>query len=295
MLYDFFQDTQKFSVKKGFEPVSPNEAIVRFQNRNEIEAFFRKAMRAGTNFQAMKNISKNFTPSYCCRSQKNKTTPSDSDRLQALYSEINNGNAVVVLKNDLLKPTLPPYSQSNEGAQASFEEPDFISVLNRQAQQMKKVLSKLLHADYHILENVFSYDENSTGYVPGTLDLASIQGHSTGWKKWDDPFEIAALGAFKNAAAYSLASFLGLSNSIKAAAVIGANTELISAEYLVSGKSIIAKKWYGSYAIRYNIRTLNMEVAWIKYKGSGPEERRIVELKRKDRLMFINNRLYNYP
>jgi hypothetical protein len=38
-----------------------------------------------------------------------------------------------------------------------------------------------------------------------------------------------------------------------------------------------------------------MEVAWIKYKGSGPEERRIVELKRKDRLMFINNRLYNYP
>lgn len=167
--------------------------------------------------------------------------------------------------------------------------------LYRQAKHMKNVLSKLFHADYSILENVYSYDDNSTGFVPATVDLASIQEHSTGWKKWDDPFEIAALGAFKNVAAYHSASFLGLSSSIKAAAVIGANTQLISAEYLVSGKSIITQKWYGSYAIRYNIKMLSMEVPWIKYKGSGPEERRIVELKRKDRLMFINNKLYNHP
>ena len=295
MFYDFFQNTQIFSVKKGFEPVSPNEAIVRFQNRNEIKAFFSKALKNSTNYKALKNILENFTPSYCSRSRKNKPTISESDRLQALFAEINNGNAVVVLKNDLLNPTHAQESRSNDEELSHVEKPDFKSILNQQTKHIKNVLSRILHAEYQILENVFSYNEKSTGTVPVTLDLTSVQEHSTGWKKWDDPLEIATLGAFKNVAAYSMATFFGISNSIKAAAVIGANTELISAEFCVSGKSIVTRKWYGSYAIRYNIKTLSLEIPWIKYDGSGPEERNLIELKRKDRLMFINKKIYRHP
>lgn len=295
MYYDFFQNSQRFSVKKGTEPISYNEAIVRFQNINEIEAFFSSAMRNATACRAVHNIAKDFTPSYCRRPRQNRPLQSGNDRLQNLYSEISGGNAIVVLKNDHIKTAHPKNKPTSEKGLANFEKPDFLGVLNRQAKELKEAFSKIVHANYSVLENVYSFDERSTDYAPTTFDLSSVQEHSTGWKKWDDPFELSVLGAFKAAAAYTTTTFLGLSESIKAAVVLGSQTELISAEYFVTGKSIITKKWYGSYAIRYNIRTMHLEVPWIKYKGSGPEERVLVELKRKDRFMFINNKIYNHP
>jgi hypothetical protein len=78
-------------------------------------------------------------------------------------------------------------------------------------------------------------------------------------------------------------------------ALAGSQTELTSAQYLVTAKSIIIKKWYGSYAVRYNLGTLGFEIPWVKYIGCGAEERMIVELKRKDRLMFHTKQIYNHP
>ena len=74
--------------------------------------------------------------------------------------------------------------------------------------------------------------------------------------------------------------------------LLGAQTELISEEYLVTGKSVIQKKWYGSYAIRFNLRTLTTEVPWVKFKACGPEERVLIELKRKDRFVFAKKPVY---
>jgi hypothetical protein len=295
MYYDFFQNSQRFSVKRGSEPISYDEAIVRFYDIKEIQSFFNSAMRNHTDCRAVHNIAKDFIPSNCCRPRKNRPLQSNNDRFQSLYSEISGGNVNVVLKSDNLKTAHPKNESISETGTTNFEKLDFLSVLNKQAKELKAAFSKIVHADYSILENVYYFDEHSTDYAPVTLDLSSVQEHSTGWKKWDDPFEISALGAFKAAASYTATSFLGLSESIKAAVVLGSQTELISAEYYVTGKSILRKKWYGSYAIRYNIRTLHLEVPWIKYKGSGPSERTLVELKRKDRLVFAGNKIYNHP
>ena len=56
MRYDFFHNSQWFSVKKGTEPIAYNEAIVKFQGINEIEAFFNSAMRNATDCRAVHNI-----------------------------------------------------------------------------------------------------------------------------------------------------------------------------------------------------------------------------------------------
>ena len=100
---------------------------------------------------------------------------------------------------------------------------------------------------------------------------------------------------FKTLATYRVAAFLKLSNDIRTAAVLGSQSELVTAQYFVTGKSIVCKKWYGSYAIRYNLRSRCFEVPWVKYRGCGPEERILVELRRKDRLVFYKKPIYNHP
>jgi hypothetical protein len=221
--------------------------------------------------------------------------PSDQELLKILYSQIENGNARVVLINDGLKAAHKqnvPIEKNDKNLSEKF---DFIDFAKRQANYLKKVFTKMVHADYPILEKVFHYDENSTGAVPAIIDPSSVREHSTGWKSWDDPFEIGTLGIFKALAAYNVSKFLKLSDDIMMIALVGSQTELISAQYLVTGKSVILKKWYGSYSVRYNIRTLSFEIPWVRFKGCSQEERFIVELKRKDRLMFHKNRIYNHP
>jgi hypothetical protein len=212
-----------------------------------------------------------------------------------LISVIGSGNANVVINNDALKAV----HQKNESATTDDKdkpkEHNFIAFVKRQADQMRNTFSKLIHADYHILENVYHFDENTNGPVPAIIDTSSIKTHSTGWKNFDDPFDIAALGALKAVATYHVGAFLKLGQSITAAAVIGSQSELVSGEYMVNGKSIIRKNWYGSYGLRYNLKTLSFEVPWVKFKGCSQGERCLVELTRKDRLKFHNNTLYNHP
>ncbi len=176
-----------------------------------------------------------------------------------------------------------------------FDKFDFIEFAKEQANHLKKIYSKMVLADYPILEQVFNYDENSTGAVPAIIDQSSVKEHSTGWNSWDDPFEISALGLFKAFATYKVSKFLNLSDNIMMIALAGSQTELVSAKYFVTGKSINIKRWYGSYAVRYNLRTLKFEVPWVKFRGCGLEERMLVELKRKDRLMFHKKPIYNHP
>lgn len=103
------------------------------------------------------------------------------------------------------------------------------------------------------------------------------------------------LGAFKAVVAFKATAFLNLNKRIIASAIGGSKLELISAEYLVTGKTIALRRWYGSYAIRFNLRTLSLEVPWVKFKKCGPEERWLVELKRRDRLRFHKRPIYNHP
>jgi len=273
MFNEFTQNTQRFGVKKVWEPVCLDEAMVKFENEKEIRSFFQNAMKDRTNCGSIQQIAKNVAPTYCCRSIKNQRSPSDQERLETLFSEIACGNANVVLKNDGLKAAHKTEEPVKGDDKNFFDNFDFIEFAKEQANHLKKIYSKMVHADYPILEQVFNYDENSTGAVPAIIDQSSVKEHSTGWKSWDDPFEISALGLFKAFATYKVSKFLKLSDNIMMIALAGSQTELVSAQYLVTGKSINSKRWFGSYAVRYNLRTLNFEVPWVRYRGCGPEER----------------------
>ena len=223
--------------------------------------------------------------------QKKKNRASlTQEYLDSFFTDIDTGKFAVVLKESCLHSTQERTDDSE--ADLFF---DFIKFANKYSIKLKKFCSKLCHTDFFILEQIFNCDENTLGPVPAIIDTSSIKEHSTGWTAWDNPFEISALGAFKAAATYQLSAFLKLSKSIMAAAIVGSQTELISAQYLVTGRTVIQKKWYGSYAIRYNLRTLTLEVPWIKFKKCGPEERVLVELKRKDRILLHKKPMYYHP
>ncbi len=295
MVDTLYLNSQKYGVKKGYEPLLPDEVKVKFQSTNEISNFFSGAMKNPTNCKSVQTIANHVSPSFCCRSIKHRQQSSSQDALHSLISEIGTGNANVIIKSDVLKSAHQKNQSEAVDDDNIPQQHDFVEFVKKQATDLKNAFSRLVHADYHILENVYHFDENSKGFVPAVIDASSIESHSTGWKNLDDPFEIAALGAFKTVAAYRISTFLRLSKSITAAAVMGSQSELISGEYMVNGKSIMTKKWYGSYGIRYNLRTLSFEVAWVKFKGCSQGERMMVELKRKDRLMFHDKSIYNHP
>jgi hypothetical protein len=104
----------------------------------------------------------------------------------------------------------------------------------------------------------------------------------------------AEQGAFKSAAAFHLGSFLGWNNKIIAAAMLGSQAELLTGQYCITGKSILGKPWYGSYAISYNISSRCWEIPCIRFKGTGPYERILVELTRKDRLLMHSKAVYEH-
>ncbi len=291
MLIEFTKHTQRFKIKKYYDKEDPDEAKIGFENRYEIQEFFDNAMRDKANSAIIQRIAKDFAP-VSCRPPKNLIHPSDQELLENLYSEIDTGKLHVVLKNSGLEKNQKLTKNNEKDMPFEF---DFLRFVKKCAEQLKKTYSKIFHSDYHILEKVYHYNENSTGAVPSLLDLSSIKEHTTGWKSWDDPFELGALGALKGAVAFNAANFINLGKSALAAAAIGAKSELVNCQYLVTGKSIICKKWYGSFSIRFNLRSRYFEVAWIRYKGCGSEERMLVELKRKDRILMHKKVLYEHP
>jgi hypothetical protein len=155
-----------------------------------------------------------------------------------------------------------------------------------------KVYSKMVHADYHFLEKIVHVDENTTDAVPVIIDPASIKEHSTGWKDWDDPFEYSMFGALKALVIFNLATATKLSNNAFMAAAAGYVSEGVKCQYNMTGKSIRCKQWFGSYCIRFNMKTWDYELAWIKYNSSGQNERILIELNRSDRVVKENNVLF---
>ncbi len=292
MLLDFTKHAQRYTVKRSYANENSNDLNIGFQDRFQIKSFFDEAMKDKTNCKILLRVAEGLYPG-SCRPHKSIRAPSDQVLLSNLYADIDSGKLHVVLKN----------KEAAKKSQTSIEhtekdpsiESDFLQLAKKYADKFQKSISKLFHADYHFIEKVYHFDENSNKSIPSIVDPSSITEHKTGWKPWDNPFDISALGAFKGAFSFSAANFLNLGKSAIAAAALGAKTELTSGQYFVTGKSIICRKWYGSYSIRYNLKIRSFEIGWVKYKGCGTGERLLVELKRKDRLLVHNKVIYEHP
>lgn len=258
---------------------------------NEIQTFFDNAMKNRFNSAAIQRIAKDVAPSYCCRSIKHRRLPSAQERLEILYSEIEKGRARVVLINDSLKAAHKQNVPVEKNDKNLSEKLDFFEFLKNQLNHLKKIYSNIIHADYHFLDKIIHVDEYTTA-VPVIIDPSSIKEHSTGWKDWDDPFEIGMFGALKASVIFNLAVATKLNNSAFMAAAAGYVSEGVKCQYKMTGKSIACKQWYGSYCIRFNIKAWYYEIAWIKYDKSGPNERILVELNRADRVMKEKNELF---
>jgi hypothetical protein len=194
MLTEFSMNTQRFGVKKLREPVFDNEALVRFQNKKEIHTFFDNAMKNRFNSASIQRIAKDMAPSYCCRSIKHKRGHSDQELLKILYSQIENGDASVVLINDGLKAAHKQNVTIEKDNRNLSEKFDFIDFAKRKANSLKEVFYRIISTDFHIIEKTIHIDENTTGAVPVVVESSTVTSHSTGWKAWDDPFDIRALG-----------------------------------------------------------------------------------------------------
>lgn len=289
MFYEFIVNTQKYCVKTGSDKIGSDEAIIKFEHKRQIQAFFGNAIKYGNNSTSIQRIAQDVAAPYCC--SKNAPKRPDRDLLQNLYSDIDSGKLAVVLKSSILK--VNDAEIKNDAIDGSFNL-DLLASAKKYSNHIKLACSKFVHSEYHILEKVIHFNEDSVG-VPVVIDPTSVQVHETGWKAWDNPIEIAALGALKAAFVFRAGEFLNFSKSVLAAAMIGAQIELVSGQYYVTGKSILCKKWFGSYAVRFNLKTLSFEIPWIKFKKCGPPERILVELNRKDRLSRHNKLLYNHP
>lgn len=290
MLREFSKGTQRFAVRTPLDPVGTNETRICFSDRTEIQNFFGNAMRDAITGAAIQRIAQDVAPTFSLRSLNSPPQLSGPERLNYLFSEIAKDHVHMVLKDgaEKRKPDVDHTEHS------FLERTDILKFVKRQVNHLKKMFSRMVHADYHVLETVYNYDENSTGYVPVVIEPSSVIEHSSGWKSWDDLFEISALGLFKGAVTFRIGDFLGLGSLALAAAGFSASSEHITGQYIATGKSIITREWYGSYAIRYNIKSGYWEIPWIKYRNSGPDQRILVELKRQDRILMHNKVIYTH-
>ena len=295
MLREFSKATDRFQIKTPLDADSQNEAQITFSDKNEIRAFFDNAMRCKITHDRIRDIAKDVTPSVC-RPRKGYQPPSENELIEQLISKILAGNLSLVLKNDAFKMRPKAGEPRNNGTELEPERFDLLKIARNTAIYFKEICSKLARADYFIAEKEIHISENTSELnALVVVDPSSEKSHSSGWKSWDDPFDIRVLGMFKGVAAFQIANFLRLGNVALAAAGLAAQSEAVTAEYLVTAKSINCRRWYGSYAIRYNLKSGNFEIPWVKYKKSGPNERLLVELKRKDRLMMDKKEIYSHP
>ena len=292
----FYKNTHQFSVKKTIEPLLPDEAIIQFRNKQEIHNFFSNATKTQMNLPAIQQIAEDISPTFSQRHLKNQPQLSNQERMDFLFSELEKGNARVILKNESIK-TKPETTTSpkNEYKNNTLFNFDITKFVKNQVEHLKKVYAKIIPADFSLIETVYQYDENSSGPVPITLDLSTIEEHSTGWKDWDDPFEYGMLGVAKALLVFDLAMATKLSQSKFLAAASGYILEGIKCQYNIVGKSIICRKWYGSFSIRFNLKSWQPEIAWVKYKHSGQNERLLFDLKRADRMLKDKKVLFTLP
>jgi hypothetical protein len=295
MLREFSKGTDRFQIKTPLDTDSHDEALITFFDKNEIRTFFDKASKCKITHDRIGEIARDVAPSVC-RPGKGYQPPSEVELIEQLMSRILAGNLSLVLKNDAFKMRPKAGESKNNGAELEPERFDLLKLARNAAIYFKEICSKLARADYFIAEKVIHISENTSDLnALVVVDPSSVKNHSSGWKSWDDSFEIRVLGMFKGVAAFRIANFLKLGNVALAAAGLSAQSEAVTAEYLVTAKSINCRRWYGSYAIRYNLKSGNFEIPWVKYKKSGPNERLLVELKRRDRLMMDKREIYSHP
>lgn len=291
-----YKNTQQFSVKRAMDPLCPDEAVVQFHNRQEIETFFNNAAKNQANIPSLHRIAEHIAPKYCRRHVNSRPQLTIQERMDYLLMEVGTGNAKVVLKEPALKPIQETKDlQKKQDKNDFFHFLDIREIVNTHLKQLKKAYSKIVPADFSFLETTYQYDENSTGAVPVILDLNSIKEHSTGWKDWDNPFEYGMLGVAKALVVFDLALAMKLGSSKFFAAAAGFILEGVKCQYNITGNSILCRRWYGAFSIRFNLKLWQPEIAWVKYQNSGENERMLFEIKRADRVLKDTNVLYTAP
>ena len=286
---------QQHRIRHSFEPMRPDEIGIRFSNRGEIDAFFHKVMKDPLNRKIIQQNARTMVPPSCSRSQKSRHSVKSQDPVERLITNVADGNAAVVIKIPALQKSREDSGRREEGKSVSsfLEKSDILKAVKKRVVDLRRIYSRIVNSDYYILDQVTNIPDDS---IPGTelvsIDPMTVEEHTTGWRDWGDPFEVNLFGVLKTMVTFNVAKLMKLGDSAFLAAAAGYLNEDINCQYNIVGKSIITRSWYGSYCIRFNLKTWDYELAWVKYNGSGPEERVLVELTRTDRIVKQTNVLF---
>lgn len=287
MLREFSKGTERFAVKTPLDPKCRNEAKILFGGKAEVQKFFRRAMKDTITEATIHRIAKDVAPSFCRPRRYQKAVPAE-ENFQRFCSDIHAGKLKIMLKhgNIFRDKNAPEFCAEGGNPEVQPIFSDFRHIVEDSVKKLKRLYSRIVNADYYVLEEIIRVPEDlpyKVGLV--TVDTTSMQTHDTGWKDWDHPFECGMFGALKALVVFDLTAALKLGNSAFLAAAAAYISEGVKCQYKMIGKSIICKPWYGSYCVRFNLKTWVWEIAWIKYKGSGKAERILIELNRADRVV----------
>ena len=228
MLIEFSINAQRFGLKKAIDNVSQNEAILKFAHKHQVESFINDVMRERANRAKIQAMAKKLSPVYSCQSIRSKPMNGDQVSVDSLISQIDSGKVNVVLRHNALMTCHKSTNIADGEEQSLVDNQNFFNFAKAKLKQLKDLYLGAIKADYHILEQVFHIDESSKQQL-NIVDPKSIRKFETGWKPWNDPFDLMALGAFKAVATCRVGQFLRLSDSIKYAALAGSQTEILSA------------------------------------------------------------------
>ncbi|MFZ1983439.1 MAG: hypothetical protein WAU91_03440, partial [Desulfatitalea sp.] len=244
--------------------------------------------------QLIMQIARDVAPRYIVT--KKQPRPSEVNLLDRFYSQINSGEVSVALKNSAIRYTHKSISDQTVADLENNDTFDLMQLARSAMERLKKIYGRMVHLDSYSIDKVYNIpDDNPPGVALVKFDPSSVQTHTTGWQAWDKPFEVRIFGAFKALVAFNLAKVLRFDNSALFAALAGYRTEDVQMEYNMTAKSMIGREWYGSYCLRFNFAKWSTELAWVKYKKSGPEQRYLIELQRSERIVQGNTVLYSNP
>lgn len=280
---NFCSGGEIYRVRSRLDKPLPGETRVVFQSRREIEEFFHQVGGNANEASRVREISQALRPRYSSRGRRlpaRRSASSSGDPLVTLYDALQRGDAQLVLERPSLS-VASVCSTTNDTESALDRWGDFI---NDAVETIKERAARIRNADYHILEQTFRFEPGSM-YAPTLADPSSVRSHTTGWQSWDNKFEIAMFGVLKGLVAFRASQFLGLGNSSFATGLLAGQAELHTMQYRANGKSILRKRWYGSYGMRFNLRTFEWEIPWVEFSGCGAAERVLVELTRQDRAL----------
>jgi hypothetical protein len=290
MYTEFIKGTQRYQVKRCHDRTSTDEALIRFEDKNQIRSFFNSTLNDPFYGKNIPEIARDLTPRYIAT--KPQKEPSEETLLERLYTEIDAGRLNVVLKNSALKSvheSMPSVNNDEEDK----EKYDLMQSARGVMERLRKVYSIISCDGFLAIDKVFNVkDDYPNGSALVKFDPNSVQDHSTGWMDWDKPFEIKLFGGFKALVGFKAGSVLGLGGSSTLAFYSGYASENIKMQYKMTGKSMIGRQWNGSYCLRFNARRWSREIAWVKYEGSGPDQRYMIELNRAERVVKENFVLY---